>query len=82
KYLIDKGIDIVLTEAAKDRIAELGYDPVYGARPLKRAIQREILNPLALKLLERTFNEGDVVEVDLEGNTFVFRKLIEAEATV
>lgn len=82
KYLIEKGIDIVLTDAAKERIASLGYDPVYGARPLKRVIQREILNPLALKLLEKTFLEGDVVEVDLENNSFVFRKLIEAEVTV
>lgn len=82
KYLIEKGIDIVLTDAAKERIASLGYDPVYGARPLKRVIQREILNPLALKLLEKTFLEGDVVEVDLENNSFVFRKLIKAEVTV
>lgn len=81
-YLIEKGIDIVLTDAAKERIASLGYDPVYGARPLKRVIQREILNPLALELLEKTFLEGDVVEVDLENNSFVFRKLIKAEVTV
>lgn len=82
KYLIEKGIDIVLTDSARERIAELGYDPVYGARPLKRVIQREILNPLAMRLLDRTFKEGDVVEVDLENNSFVFRKLVEAEVTV
>jgi ATP-dependent Clp protease ATP-binding subunit ClpB len=82
RYLLDKGIDIVLTDAAKERIAELGYDPVYGARPLKRVIQREILNPLALRLLDRTFKEGDIVEVDFENNAFTFRKLVEAEALV
>jgi len=82
RYLLDKGIDIVLTDAAKERIAELGYDPVYGARPLKRVIQREILNPLALRLLDRTFKEGDIVEVDYENNAFTFRKLVEAEALV
>lgn len=82
KYLVEKGIDVVLTDAAKERIAELGYDPVYGARPLKRVIQKEILNPLALRLLDRTFKEGDIVEVDLENNSLVFRKLVEAEVTV
>jgi ATP-dependent Clp protease ATP-binding subunit ClpB len=80
KYLNQKGIDIVLTDTAKERLAELGYDPVYGARPLKRCIQREILNPLALKLLDGTFREGDVVEVDFEDDKAVFRKVAKAEA--
>ncbi len=62
KYLEDKRIDIVLTDAAKEHIAEIGYDPVFGARPLKRAIQKEILNLLALKLLDGTVREGDTVE--------------------
>ncbi|GAB4418556.1 MAG: ATP-dependent chaperone ClpB [Thermodesulfovibrionales bacterium] len=79
RYLREKGIDIILTEAAKERLAEIGYDPVYGARPLKRAIQREILNPLALRLLDGTFGEGDVVEVDFEDNKPIFRKLTTAE---
>lgn len=79
KYLKDKGVDLVLTDAAKERIGESGYDPVYGARPLKRAIQREVLNPLALKLLEGAFREGDVVEVDFEGDELVFRKHLGAE---
>lgn len=82
RYLIDKGIDIVLTDAAKGKLAELGYDPVYGARPLRRTISNWILNPLSLKLLEGTFKEGDVIEVDIEDNTFVFRKLALAETTV
>jgi ATP-dependent Clp protease ATP-binding subunit ClpB len=64
KYLEDKKIDIMLTVAAKEHIAVIGYDPVFGARPLKRAIQKEILNSLALKLLDGSVKEGDTVEVD------------------
>jgi ATP-dependent Clp protease ATP-binding subunit ClpB len=75
KYLLEKGIDLVLTEAAKERLGETGYDPVYGARPLKRAIQREILNPLAMKLLDGTFRDGDIVEVDAVDEGLTFRKL-------
>lgn len=79
KYLQEKKIDIVLTENAKEYIAKIGYDPVYGARPLKRAIQREILNPLALKLLDGTFREGDIIEVDYFDEQLTFRKLSVAE---
>ncbi|MCL5022260.1 MAG: ATP-dependent chaperone ClpB [Nitrospirae bacterium] len=79
RYLRERGIDLTLTEAAKERLGEIGYDPVYGARPLKRTIQREILNPLALKLLDGTFREGDVVEVDVEGDSLVFKKLLGTE---
>lgn len=79
KYLRDRKIDIALTEAAKGFIAKAGYDPIYGARPLKRAIQREIMNPLAMKLLDGTFREGDEVEVDYEGNRLVFTKVAAAE---
>ncbi len=82
KYLIEKGIDIILTDAVKDRLAEIGYDPVYGARPLKRVIQREILNPLAVKILEGSFRQGDVIEVEVGGDTLVFRKMVEAETKV
>lgn len=79
KYIREKGIDIVLTDAAKEMFAETGYDPVYGARPLKRALQREILNPLAIKLLDGTFREGDVIEVNYKENRLEFSKLAEAE---
>lgn len=79
KYLQEKGIDLALTEAAKERLGNIGYDPVYGARPLKRVIQREVLNSLAVKLLDGTFREGDVVEVDVEDDALTFRKLVEAE---
>ena len=81
-YLREKRIDLVLTDAAKERLGEIGYDPVYGARPLKRAIQREILNPLAVKLLDRSFKEGDMVEVDFEDSQPIFRKRKEAEVAV
>jgi len=72
KYLEDKRIDIVLTDAAKEHIAEVGYDPVFGARPLKRAIQKEILNLLALKLLDGTVREGATVEVDYREGQMAF----------
>ena len=79
KYLQDKKIDIVLTDSAKEFIAKIGYDPVYGARPLKRAIQKEILNPLAMKLIDGTFRGGDTVEVDYEADQLVFNKVAVAE---
>ncbi|MEW6409412.1 MAG: ATP-dependent chaperone ClpB [Nitrospirota bacterium] len=72
RYLADRRIDIILTDAAKEHIARAGYDPVYGARPLKRAIQREILNPLATKILEGEFVEGDTVEVDMHREGLIF----------
>ncbi len=79
RYIKDKNININLTEKAKEYLAEIGFDPVYGARPLKRTIQREILNPLSVKLLDGTIKEGDSVEVDFEDNKIIFRKEV-AEA--
>jgi ATP-dependent Clp protease ATP-binding subunit ClpB len=76
KHLETQCITIELTKKAKDWIAELGYDPVYGARPLKRAIQKEIMNPLAMKLLEGTFNRGESVLVDVEAEVAVFTKVV------
>ncbi|MFQ5721836.1 MAG: AAA family ATPase, partial [Candidatus Aminicenantales bacterium] len=75
KRLQEKKIDIELTPEAKKLLAEKGYDPVYGARPLKRTIQREIQNPLALKILEGQYREGDTVRVEVDQNKeFVFSK--------
>ena len=74
RYLRDRHVDIELTESVKAYLAEVGYDNLYGARPLKRAIQKEILNPLATKLLEGVFKTGDIIEVDKEGDAVVFRK--------
>nr|MBC7245969.1 ATP-dependent chaperone ClpB [Chloroflexota bacterium] len=70
--LNDRKVKLELTPAAKQRLAEEGYDPVYGARPLKRVIQRRIQDPLALKLLQGEFKEGDVITVDIQSDEFVF----------
>ncbi len=73
--LKEKGIGIELSEKAKRLLAERGYDPVYGARPLKRTIQRDIQNPLAQKILEGQYREGARVKVDVnDANEFVFSK--------
>jgi ATP-dependent Clp protease ATP-binding subunit ClpB len=70
--LSDRKVTLELTGEAKRHLAEEGYDPVYGARPLKRVIQREIQDPLALKLLQGDFGEGDTVTVDYRDGQFVF----------
>ena len=62
--LAERRIELEVTDAAKEALAEAGWDPAYGARPLKRAIQRLLENPLALELLEGRFSEGDTVQVD------------------
>ena len=72
KYLKEKNVDIRLSDGAKEYFAGIGFDPVYGARPLKRALQREILNPLALRILDKTFMEGATVEVDYDGEKLKF----------
>jgi len=74
KYLASQCIDIALTDAAKDRLAERGFDPVYGARPLKRAMQRDILNPLAVRILEGSFKKGETVLVDADKDELVFTR--------
>jgi ATP-dependent Clp protease ATP-binding subunit ClpB len=74
-----RGLGLDLTDAAKEQLVEAGWDPTYGARPLKRAIQRLIENPLALRLLEGEFPEGDTVRVDVEDGEFVFEKAMAAE---
>ena len=64
--LTERKLDLELTEKAKEFLAQEGWDPQFGARPLKRAIQRELQDPLALKLLEGEFKEGDVIVVDAD----------------
>jgi ATP-dependent Clp protease ATP-binding subunit ClpB len=64
RMLADRKIEIQLTPAAQDYLADVGYDPIYGARPLKRAIQRELQNPIATKILEAAVGEGDTIFVD------------------
>jgi ATP-dependent Clp protease ATP-binding subunit ClpB len=80
--LADRGLALELTDAAKEHLVEAGWDPTYGARPLKRAIQRLIENPLALRLLEGDFAEGDTVLVDFSDGELVFTKAPAAEPAV
>jgi ATP-dependent Clp protease ATP-binding subunit ClpB len=77
--LAERGLGLELTDAAKEQLVEAGWDPTYGARPLKRAIQRLIENPLALRLLEGEFGEGDTVRVDAEDGELVFASASAAE---
>jgi ATP-dependent Clp protease ATP-binding subunit ClpB len=72
--LADRGIQLELTDEAKQVIADAGWDPTYGARPLKRALQRLVENPLALRLLEGEFADGDSVRVDARGGELVFER--------
>ena len=75
KRLEDKKMDIELSDEAKEALAEQGYDPIYGARPLKRTIQKLIQNPLATELLKGEYKEGDLIFVDVDKNKdFTFNK--------
>jgi ATP-dependent Clp protease ATP-binding subunit ClpB len=78
--LAERGLSLELTDAAKETIGDAGWDPTYGARPLKRAIQRLLENPLALRLLEGDFGEGDTILVDAQNGDLVFMKAAAAEA--
>jgi ATP-dependent Clp protease ATP-binding subunit ClpB len=72
--LADRRIELEVTDAAKELLAEAGWDPAYGARPLKRAIQRMLENPLALELLEGRFTEGDTIRADARDDELVFER--------
>jgi ATP-dependent Clp protease ATP-binding subunit ClpB len=72
RRLADRGLELELTDEAKELVAEAGWDPTYGARPLKRALQRLVENPLALRLLEGEFAEGDTVRVDAHDGALTF----------
>jgi ATP-dependent Clp protease ATP-binding subunit ClpB len=80
--LADRGLELVLTPAATELIADAGWDPAYGARPLKRAIQRLVENPLAKQLLEGTFADGDTVTVDAENGELRFENAKSAVTAV
>lgn len=73
--LAERDMGLELSDAALDRLAEAGFDPVYGARPLKRAIQQELENPLAQDLLAGRFGANDVIKVDVENDALVFSKI-------
>ena len=72
--LRERDMDLELSDAALDRLGEAGFDPVYGARPLKRAIQQQLENPLAQEILSGKFNVGDLIRVDVEDNKLSFHK--------
>ncbi len=74
--LAERHITLEITEAAEDAVAEEGYDPAFGARPLKRAIQRLVQNPLALRILEGDFDDGDTVRIDRgQGRELLFTRV-------
>ncbi|NLG63793.1 MAG: AAA domain-containing protein, partial [Candidatus Cloacimonetes bacterium] len=79
--LAERGITVRFTDEALDFIASEGYDPAFGARPLKRAIQRLVQNPLAVRLLEGEFSEGDTLVVDVDNGQLQFREEVAAGAT-
>ena len=72
--LADRGLSLEVTDAATAALVDEGYDPQFGARPLKRVIQQRIENPLATRILSGEFVPGDCIEVDATGHTFTFRK--------
>jgi len=74
----EKGVDVELTDDARTLIGNLGYDPTYGARPLKRVIQKQLVDKLALKLLDGEFAPGDRVMVDAEDGELTFAKATSA----
>jgi len=67
-----RNFSLEVSDKARDRLAALGYDPSYGARPLKRVIQKELQNPLAMEILSGKYKSGDTVQIDVEGDSFVF----------
>jgi ATP-dependent Clp protease ATP-binding subunit ClpB len=75
KQTAEKHLDLEVTEAAIDEIARQGYDPSYGARPLKRVIQQQVQNPLATELLKRNLADGGHVKVDCQDGEFAFEWL-------
>jgi ATP-dependent Clp protease ATP-binding subunit ClpB len=80
RMLAERQLSLRLTDAARDALAEEGYDPHFGARPLKRALQRRVQNPLAMKLLRGEFTPGKEIEVDYERGAFTFRASVPVPA--
>lgn len=74
KRLAKQGLSLALSEKAKEFLGNQGYDPVYGARPLKRAIQHSLLDPLSLDVLDGKFVDGDVISAEIEDGAMMFRK--------
>jgi ATP-dependent Clp protease ATP-binding subunit ClpB len=80
--LADRELELEVSNTALEHLAELGFDPVYGARPLKRAVQRELENPLAQGILSGQFKAGDNIAIDLEGENFSFTTQVATESQV
>jgi ATP-dependent Clp protease ATP-binding subunit ClpB len=80
KLLAERQITLHLSDAAVAMVAEAGYDPVYGARPLKRALQKLVIDPLATHLLTGEFKPGDVIDADVESGRIVFRRNVKGAA--
>jgi ATP-dependent Clp protease ATP-binding subunit ClpB len=76
----ERGIEIELTDKARELLGNLGFDPTYGARPLKRVIQKQLVDKLALRLLEGEFSEGDTVRVDAADGELTFQRAEPARA--
>ena len=79
ELLAERGFTLEVSEAAREYLAEAGYDPDFGARPLKRAIQRELQDPLALRILSGEFHEGDLVRVGRDADGLTFTQVIQGE---
>jgi len=77
--LVERGYTLEISEAAREYLVEVGYDPDFGARPLKRAIQRELENPLALSILSGDFSEGDIIRVDRGADGLEFSSVLQVE---
>ncbi|MBR5895470.1 MAG: ATP-dependent chaperone ClpB [Akkermansia sp.] len=73
KRLADRGLKLELTDAAADIVAAHGYDPIYGARPLKRAIQRDILDPLSMAILSGQYPDGSTIHIDADGDAITIK---------
>lgn len=73
--LAEQNIELILSDSARNLIVRQGYDPIYGARPIKRVIQRQIENPLAMEILEGTILEGTKLSAETDGDRIVFRQV-------
>jgi len=79
QLLAERGYTLEVSEAAREYLAEVGYDPDFGARPLKRAIQRELQDPLAMKILSGELHEGETIRVDRAEEGLSFTPVVQAE---
>jgi ATP-dependent Clp protease ATP-binding subunit ClpC len=77
--LAERKLELEITDAAKSWLAKVGYDPVYGARPLRRAVERYVENPMSTKVLKGEFKEGDKIVVDLAGEELTFTTKVAAK---